>query len=268
MIDLHSHVLPGLDDGPTEIEGSLALARAAASAGTRTLVATPHIRDDHPFPIEAIEERVGWVNAALTEAEVDLQVLAGAEVAISKVGELDDATLQRLCLGAGPYLLVESPYTKAPDLVERVLFDLQTRGFRPILAHPERSPSFLTDLERLRHLVESNVLCSITALSMVGAFGAAPQSFSIRLFAEGLVHNVASDAHDPHRRPPGLRAGFERLDADLPGLAEQADWFTREAPKAIVAGQDLPAAPSPPELGGRWRRRLSLRRLSTAVRGE
>jgi len=268
VIDLHSHVLPGLDDGPAELEGSLALARAAAAAGTRTLVATPHIRDDHPFPIEAIDERVESVNTALTDAEIDLRVLAGAEVAISKVGEFDHATLQRLCLGAGPYILVESPYTKAPDLVERVLFDLQTRGFRPILAHPERSPSFLTDLERLRRLVESKVLCSITALSMVGAFGATPRSFALQLFADGLVHNVASDAHDPYRRPPGLRAGFERLDADLPGLAEQSDWFTREAPRAIVAGEDLPPAPSPPRLGSRWRRRLSLRRLGTAVRGE
>ncbi len=261
MIDIHSHILPGLDDGPPTMEGSLALARAAAAAGTRTLVATPHIRDDHPFPLEAVEERVQTVNAALADAEIDVRVLSGGEVAVSKAAELDDAALHSVCLGAGPYLLVESPYTHAPELVERVLFDLQTRGFRPILAHPERSPSFLSDLERLRRIVERNVLCSVTALSMVGGFGAIPRSFSIRLFAEGLVHNVASDTHDAHHRPPQLLEGFERLDADLPGLAEQSGWFTREAPQAMVTGQDLPPAPPPPEPGSRWRRRLSLRRL-------
>jgi len=261
VIDLHSHILPGLDDGPAQMEGSLELARAAAAAGTRTLVATPHVRDDHPFPIEAIEEQVGSVNTALTDAEIDVRVQSGAEVAISKAAELDDATLRTLCLGSGPYLLIESPYTFAPELVEQILFNLQTRGFRPILAHPERSPSFLSDLERLRRMVERNVLCSVTALSMVGGFGPPPRSFSIQLFAQGLVHNVASDAHDARRRPPGLREGFEQLDADLPGLAHQIDWFTRDAPQAILAGEDLPPAPSPPELAGRWRRRLSPWRL-------
>ncbi len=261
MIDLHSHVLPGLDDGPQHMEGSVALARAAAAVGTRTLVATPHIRDDHPFAIEAIEEGVASVNTALTEAKVDLRVLAGAEVALSNAAELDDATLHTLCLGAGPYLLVESPHTHAPELVERVLFDLQTRGFRPVLAHPERSPSFLSDPDRLRRILERDVLCSVTALSMVGGFGGVPRSFSSRLFAEGLVHNVASDAHDSRRRPPGLLRGFQQLDADLPGLVEQSDWFTREVPQAIVTGQDLPPAPSPPERAGCWRRRVSLRRM-------
>lgn len=267
MIDLHSHVLPALDDGPPDMEGSVALARAAAAAGTHTLLATPHIRDDHPFAIDAIEERVESVNAALTAAGIDLRVLAGAEVAVSKAAELDDATLRRLCLGAGPYLLIESPYTHAPQLLENVLFDLQTRGFRPILAHPERSPSFLSDLGRLKQMVERNVLCSVTALSMVGGFGPTPRSFSLQLFAEGLVHNVASDAHDPQRRPPGLREGFRRLDADVPGLAEQSDWFTREVPQAVVAGEELPPAPPPPELAGGWRRRLPLRRLRARQAG-
>lgn len=246
MIDLHSHVLPGLDDGPLDLEGSVALAGLAAERGTRTLVATPHIRDDHPFSLAEIPRRAEVLRTALSEAGEDIEILTGGEVGIAKAIDLDDDTLSSLCLGSGSYLLVESPYTHAPELLENVLFDLQTRGFRPILAHPERAPSFLTDLPRLQRIVERGVLCSVTALSMAGGFGPPVRRFAAQLFEEGLVHDVASDAHDGQRRPPGLREGFHHLEPVLPGLSEQADWFTVDAPRAILAGDDLsPAPPSP-----------------------
>ncbi len=84
-----------------------------------------------------------------------------------------------------------------------------------------------------------------SALSMAGGFGSPVRRFTVQLFSEGLVHDVASDSHGAHSRPPGLREGFERLDAELPGLAEQADWFTAEAPRAILADSDLPPRPPP-----------------------
>jgi protein-tyrosine phosphatase len=248
VIDLHCHLLPGLDDGPADTEGSVALARAAWERGTRTMVATPHIRDDHPFALEEIPRRAQELRAALSDAGEELEVVTGGELAISKAMELDDQTLSALCLGDGPYLLVESPYTYAPQLLENVLFDLQSRGFRPVLAHPERSPSFLSDLPRLERIAERGVLCSVTALSMAGGFGAPVRRFSAQLFAKGLVHDVASDAHYERQRPPGLGEGFERLEAELPGIASQSDWFTLEAPRAILAGEDLPQPPAPPSL--------------------
>jgi len=152
VIDLHSHILPGLDDGPSDSEGSLVLARLAVERGTRTMVATPHIRDDHPFPMAQIDERACALRSALSEAEIDLKIETGGEVAISKASELTDETLASLCLGSGPYMLVESPYTFAPQLLEKVLFELQARGFRPVLAHPERSPSFRSDPDRLARI--------------------------------------------------------------------------------------------------------------------
>ena len=256
MIDLHSHVLPGLDDGPVGEEGALALARLAAQLGTETIVATPHIRDDHPFPIAQIDERARALRSALSEAQIDLEIETGEEVAISKASELTTEALAGLCLGSGNYVLVESPYTFAPQLLEKVLFDLQSRGFRPILAHPERSPSFLSDLPRLERIVEHGVLCSVTALSMAGGFGETVRQFTVRLFSEGLVHDVASDAHDGQRRPPDLLEGFASLDQELPGLAEQAPFFTREAPLAVLLGQELPLPPDPPEPAARGLRRL------------
>ena len=256
MIDLHSHVLPGLDDGPHDLDGSVALARLAAEGGTRTLVGTPHIRDDHPFQLPEIPDRAAELRAALSEAGIELEIETGGELDIAKAIDLSNEAISKVCLGSGPYLLVESPYTHASELLENMLFDLQTRGFRPILAHPERAPSFHSDLQRLREIVDRGVLCSVTAMSMTGGFGSTVRRFTAQLFAAGLVHNVASDAHDARRRPPGLSHAFEALEPELPGLAEQAEWFTMEAPRAVLVGDELPPAPVSPYLKRSGFRRL------------
>ncbi|MGI8439249.1 MAG: tyrosine-protein phosphatase [Thermoleophilaceae bacterium] len=261
MIDLHTHILPGLDDGPATIEESLDLARAFVEAGTTTVVATPHVREDYRVDAARIGRAVAELHAALAVEEVALEVVAGGEVAVTKVLDLDEAELRAVALGEGPYVLVESPYTYTGELLERALFDVQLKRLRPLLAHPERSPCFLGDLPRLAALVERGVLCSITAGSMAGRFGGTVRAFTLRLFEAGLVHAVASDAHGLGGRPPGLLVGFERAEPDLPGVLDQAAWFTREAPEAILAGRDLPPAPEPPR-----RRHGGLRRLSGPVR--
>lgn len=243
MIDLHSHVLFGLDDGPPDLDGSVALARLAGADGTRTILATPHVREDYPFAIEQIAERTRMVNERLRADGVAVEVVEGGEVAISQLSQLDDQTLTTVCLGNTRSMLVESPYQQATDLLEDTLFGLQLRGFAPVLAHPERSPSFMGDPDRLERLVERGILCSVTAASMAGRFGSTVQRFTRVLFERGLVHDVASDAHDLRRRAPGLTAGFRILDRDVPGLLGQIDWFTSAAPAAILAGERLPEKP-------------------------
>jgi protein-tyrosine phosphatase len=209
---------------------------------------------------------VQHLNRLFVDNGVEVEVVAGAEVALSKLAELDDSTIRALCLGDGPYLLVESPYTYAPVLLERLLSELQERGLRPILAHPERSASFLEDPPRLRRLVDGNILCSVTAASMAGTFGGAIRRFTLQLFREGLVHDVASDAHDPTHRSPNLRHGFDRLEQELPGIADQAEWFTVEAPAAILAGRDLPPRPAPlTSARTGWRRLFPRRRSPVAA---
>ena len=256
MIDLHCHILPGLDDGPPDLDASAALARLAAADGTRTIVATPHVREDYPFAIEEIATLTQHVNERLRADDVPVQVKAGAEVAISRLSQLDDDTLKRICLGDDTNaMLVESPYQQATDTLEDTLFNLQLRGFKPVLAHPERSPSFMSDPDRLEKLVERGMLCSVTSASMAGRFGRTVQRFTRTLFERGLVHDVASDAHDIMRRAPGLTAGFRLLDRDVPGLLGQIEWFTREAPEAILAGRALPAKPELPPPPRRWLRR-------------
>jgi protein-tyrosine phosphatase len=253
VIDLHCHILPGVDDGAPDLPTSVAMARLAAADGIRTTAATPHVRDDHPFDHATIPERVAEVNAAIAAEGIELEVVAGAEVALSKVPELDDAQLADLCLGASRCLLVESPYTFATDLLERDVFDLQLRGFRPLLAHPERSPSFLKDPGRLGQLVERGVLCSVTSASLAGRFGKHVQRMALRMAREGIAHDVASDGHGAEGRRPILRPGLEALERELRGSGEHWRWAAHDVPAAILGGEPLPDPPS--RARRRWLRR-------------
>jgi len=250
MIDLHSHVLPGIDDGPSSIEGSLALARAAARSGVRTLLATPHI--DHSYGLRPadVPEAVERLGVRLREEGIPLEVLPGGEVALSRCSELSDEDLRAVCLGGGPYVLLESPLQTVAVALEPALFELQVRGFSVLLAHPERSPVFMRDPERLRRLVDQGALCQITAASLLGRFGRTVRSYALTLLREGLVHDVASDAHDDQRRPPGLREGLAAAARDVRGVGELAGWFTEEAPAAILRGEALPRRPELPERRG------------------
>ena len=256
MIDLHCHILPGLDDGPVNFDFSVAIARSAAAAGIQVMVATPHIRADYDVEPDTVEPRVKRLNAALEAEDIQLLVLSGGEVSLQKASELDDETLRKVCLGSSDYLLIESPYRTSDIDIEGIVRDVQARGFKPLLAHPERCPIFQHDPDRLQRLVNSGVLCSITASSMAGGFGTTVRRFTLELLHDGLVHDVASDAHDHLHRPPDLLAGFESAEAEIPGIGEQASWFTITSPVAILAGRPLPARPDPlprPPTS-RWRR--------------
>ena len=171
VIDLHCHILPGIDYGAATMEESVAMARIAYDDGVRTIVATPHVSHDFPTDPSEIAGRVEEVNAALRAAGVEVQVVGGAEVALTRLAELDRPAVELACIGSGSYLLVESPYQYMPDSLERLVFDAQVAGFRPVLAHPERSGCFYQRVPRLRALVERGVLTSITAASVAGRYG-------------------------------------------------------------------------------------------------
>ena len=256
MIDLHCHILPGVDDGPVNLDFSVAMARAAAENGIQVMVATPHIRADYDVDPRAVGPLVERLNAALEEDETQLLVLAGGEVSLEKAGELDDDTLRLVCLGESDYVLLESPYRQIDIDIEGIVREVQARGFKPMLAHPERCPIFQSDPDRLQRLVNMGVLCSITASSLAGGFGSTVRRFTLELMHDGLIHDVATDAHDHLHRPPDLLAGFESAEGEIPGISTQAPWFTVTAPVAILAGRALPARPDPlprPPTS-RWRR--------------
>lgn len=251
MIDLHAHVLAGIDDGPPDLASALALARAAAAAGTRTIAATPHVSTHYPTRPDQIAAGLADLRAAIADAGIDLDVVPGAEVAASAVAELDDDGLRALALGGGDYLLLESPLSSAAGDIAPAVRRVERAGLRVLLAHPERAPAFQRDPARLAALVAGGVRTSVTASALTGRFGRPARSLAKRMLSEGMAHTIASDAHDLERRPPELRAHLADLD---PALVEL---LTLAAPAAVLAGEPLPLPPLPPSRGRgmfrRWR---------------
>lgn len=239
MIDLHCHLLPGIDDGPEDLAGSLALARAAVAAGTTAIVATPHISWDYPQnTAAAVAAKADAVRAALAEHAIALEVLTGGEIAMTRAAELPEEELVALRLGGGPYLMIECPLAPVAAGFELLVSRLRERGHRIVLAHPERSPVMQRDYATLERMVADGALTQITAGSLVGRFGGVVQDHAERMLREGLGHDVASDAHSADRRPPSIAP--ELADA---GLGPQADWLGRAVPHAILTGELLPPAP-------------------------
>ena len=246
MIDLHAHVLPGIDDGPPTLDESLELARRAVADGTATMVATPHVTWDLPGNTSArIAAAVTALQDELDRAAIGLRLATGGELAITRAYELDDDELAALRLGGGPWLLAECPLSPSAPGFDAALNALAGRGHRIVLAHPERCPALHRDPALLRRLVEAGMLTAVTAGALLGRFGKDVRRFALWMFEHDLVHSVASDAHDAVRRPPGIREGLAAADAELPGVAERAEWLTLSVPAAILAGNPIPEAPGP-----------------------
>jgi protein-tyrosine phosphatase len=253
MIDLHCHMLAGIDDGPATIEASLELARSALEVGIGTVVATPHVNARTPNDAATIARLVRELNERLAAAGLELEVLPGAEIAITQLGEIEPRELERLTLGGGRWLLVEPPFALvAPGLREMVV-KLVRDGHGVVLAHPERCPALHRDHSVVRELVEAGVLMSITAGSLVGRFGGEVRRYALELAREQLIHNVTSDAHDSVKRPPGLAEELQQA-----GLGALREWLTEAVPGAILAGEPIPSRPAGASV--RARRRWTLRR--------
>ena len=256
MIDVHAHVLPAVDDGPRTTEEALDLARAAVAAGVTEIVATPHVSWEHPTPSRVMHDGVVALQAEYDAAGVALRIRTGAEVALTRGIDLGDDELRALRLGGGEFLLAECPLSVASPGFDRLLHRLQAQGHRILLAHPERAPEFHRDPDALRRLVDAGMLTQVTAGALVGRFGSTVKRFAFEMVTSGLVHNIASDAHNAARRPPGMRAELEEADAELPGLLDQAEWLCEQVPRAILDGGSVPPPPGPPPQRRKRRVRL------------
>ncbi|MDQ4130114.1 MAG: hypothetical protein M3133_03850, partial [Actinomycetota bacterium] len=201
------------------------------------------------------------LQATLVRADLPLSLLCGAEVALSRLPGLGEDEIRRVCLGHSSYALVESPYSPVGSVIEQSLFELQVRGFRPVLAHPERCPEFRRDIPRLKRLVENGVTCSVSAGSIVGQFGPTVRRFAGRLLELELVHNVSSDGHDAVSRRPQLSGAFRDRKAPLsdPGVRR---WLTSTVPAAILRDEPLPPPP-PMSSPSRWWRPTARSRTAT-----
>jgi protein-tyrosine phosphatase len=249
VIDLHSHVLPGVDDGARTLAESLEIARAAAAEGVETLVATPHVREDYPTDPATVERLVAEVQAALRDEGVPLALLGGGEVAFDFLPQVADADLVRFGLGGSRVILLEAPYHSWPINLAEIVFRLRARRFVPVLAHPERNGEVQERPERLRPHVENGLLVQVTAASLEGRLGPSSRQTALALVERGLAHLVASDAHTPDVRAFGMRKGLDALrDAAL------ARWLSQDVPAALLAGDELPERPLRRRRFGRVRR--------------
>lgn len=240
MIDLHFHCLPGIDDGPESWDDAVALCRKAAEEGTTTIVATPHVLRD------------GWLNEDPRERDeliLKLNTLLGGRPAILPGCEFfytydapelweQGADGPLTGLNRSAYLLLEFPGTLVPRDAENVIHELVVLGVTPVIAHPERNLEFARDPELLEQFVSKGAICQITASSLTGEFGRPPLAATLEFFQRGLVHLVASDAHNLVRRPPRLAAARERAKKEW---GEEAEAGLFEAnPAAVIEGLELP----------------------------
>jgi protein-tyrosine phosphatase len=254
-VDIHAHILPGIDDGPSDIDSALAMARAAVDAGIATIVATPHLRPDFPdVRVHELCQRCAELRAEIEREQIPIELVVGAETSI---GWALEANAEELRLASvrqqARDLLLETPFSQVIGL-ERLLYELQTRGYRLTLAHPERNADLRRDDAMLRQLVNQGVLLQLNAGSLSESSGSSVRRFARHLCAEDLAHVIASDGHRGERwRPVGALARGVSAAAELVGI-ERAEWMARDAPLAIIEGRELPAPPAIAPAAKGWRR--------------
>ena len=235
-VELHFHLLPGVDDGPATTDDSLELARAAVAQGTGTVVATPHVRPDFVTDPWELPARVAELRAVLAAEAIPLTVLCGGEIGHDMVGRLGQAELELLAQGPNErrWLLVEAPFEKIDDSFHAATSELRARGFDVLIAHPERSAdAILDDAAGLRREVAAGSLGQLNAQSVTGDHGFEARRAGITLAEQGLVSVAASDAHGP-TRPPGLLAAEAQLALSAVGR-EAATRLTYSSPRRLLA---------------------------------
>jgi len=242
LVDLHAHLLPGLDDGPQTMDESLEMARLAAEDGTEIIVATPHRRDVvAASSIQNVQNLVARLNEALEEEAGPggrpLRVLPGMEnhIEADLPDRVEDGTA--LTINSTRFILCEPPYTAYPPYADEVLFRLQLMRLVPVIAHPERNSVLGGNPKRLGAMVERGMFLQISAGSFTGEYGPQAQRAAESLLRRGLAHAVASDMHGPAApRSPVLSEAYRRV-ADLAGEMQAFRLFN-ETPRIITQGRE------------------------------
>jgi protein-tyrosine phosphatase len=249
MIDIHTHILWGLDDGARTIDDSLEMCQIAYRDGIRTVVATPHTlnglyQNDRPSILGKVRE----LNAALLHSEIQnpkssfrnrnspITILPGADVHLCEetLRQLEGGKVTTLGDG-GKYLLIEFPFHAIPYGTEEMLFQVITRGIIPIISHPERNLEVEQNPRRYHKMIQMGCLGQLTAMSLTGGFGPSIKRLAEKLLAKRLVHLIASDAHSADGRPPILSDGV--CAAEKIVGREEALRMVTEYPEAILEGR-------------------------------
>jgi protein-tyrosine phosphatase len=244
VIDLHAHILPGIDDGPRTLEDALKMARLAVADGITTMVSTPHLfrrksvelgELNHP---DKIRQAVASFNEKLAEEQIELTVLPGCEIPlfIDIIKFFDDQKILTIN-DTESYICLEMPDTVIPPATDDIIFQLNSRGITPIITHPERNPIFYEMPDKLRRFVSLGCLAQITARSLTRGFGWGVARFTRKLLREGLIHLMATDAHNVTKRPPVMGDALKKL-RKMMGEGRARD-MVETFPERIIRGEPL-----------------------------
>ncbi|WP_404417895.1 tyrosine-protein phosphatase [Brevundimonas vesicularis] len=242
MIDLHCHLLPGIDDGATDLDDALAMARVACEDGITTLACTPHIYPGlYNNTAEIIHDGIARLREQLAQADIPLALTAGADAQLTP-NMLEQLQTGRIPTLAGSrYFLFEPPHHVAPPRMAEVIFAILAGGFVPVITHPERLTWIEDRYETICEVFEAGAWIQLTAGSVTGLFGRRAQYWSDRMLDEGRVHILASDGHNLRRRRPVLSEARERV-ADRLGRQAALDMVSVR-PQGVLL--DQPAATMP-----------------------
>ena len=252
MIDLHCHILPGLDDGPKSVDLAIEMAGIAQSDGIRKIVATPHLFKG-AFGCEdlgVIEQKRAELEGRLIEKGVSVEILAGAEVHLSHnlIPEIKEHR-HYLVLNGSSYMFLEFPSDHVFSGVRDLFFELMTEGVVPIVAHPERNTVFQQSPRLLYELVQMGALAQANSGSLLGDFGSRAQSSVFDLLASNLIHFISSDAHNTHSKAPRLSAARDKAAAVLGET--RANALVEDNPRAVLEDREVPFFPEPIDPGAR-----------------
>lgn len=237
MIDLHSHILPGLDHGARSWDEAVEMCRIAVDDGIRTLAATPHVSETFPNSIRDIEAATEELRRRIAAAGVDLEITEGGDYHVDP-GLAPEKVLT--INGNGRYFLLEFPYQVLPPNADRFIATLVRKGLVPIVTHPERILTLHGHEERLESLLGEGAIIQVTASSVTGGFGAGCRRSAERMLGEGWVHLLASDSHWADERPPILSEGRD-CAARIVGM-DAARNLVEGNPRAVLEGRDLKPA--------------------------
>ena len=244
IIDLHCHILPGLDDGISELEESLEACRIAVRDGITGIVATPHFKEGFfETTPDVIYGSISILKEKISSEGIDLKIYPGSEVHLTDniAGKVKNGSILSLN-DTKKYILLELPYQQYPVDFERYIFSLKLAGITPILAHPERVKYFKDDSARVGVAVRMGALTQVTSSSIMGIFGEEVIQICFELATKGLIHIIASDSHDASYRPPQVMDAYREM-SKIVG-ERKAFKMISDNPLAVICGEELPEAPT------------------------
>ncbi|CEA00497.1 Tyrosine-protein phosphatase YwqE [Jeotgalicoccus saudimassiliensis] len=216
MIDIHNHLLVGADDGPATKQDALDLLHQAQENGITDIIVTPHhYSGDFVNPKSKILTDMEELKSIISQNDININVYPGQEIRINGdlVEELEAGL--NLSLNHSSYVLVEFPFTEVPAYAEKLFFELQMKGYAPVIAHPERCRPLKDNLEKLYDFIEKGAIAQVTATSVAGKLGEGLQRASLKMIENNLIHIVGSDAHHAENRPFLLKEAYEIIEEEL-----------------------------------------------------